>query len=151
MIRELKGWHVAAMFCFGFGIIIAVNLTLAFNAVATFPGLEVGNSYVASQKFEARRTAQQALGWRVAADHRHGTLVLSITDAHALPVEVAALSVIVGRTTHVASDIVPDLVFDGAAWRAPVALDPGHWLVRLNATAPDGTDFEQRIPLVVGQ
>ena len=31
MIRELKGWHVAAMFCTGFGVIIAVNLSGAGN------------------------------------------------------------------------------------------------------------------------
>ena len=48
-------------------MIIAVNLTLAFKAVTTFPGLEVKNSYVASQNFDADRAAQQALGWQVAA------------------------------------------------------------------------------------
>ncbi|MEM9970975.1 MAG: FixH family protein, partial [Pseudomonadota bacterium] len=44
MVKELKGWHVATMFVCGFAIIIAVNLTLAFSAVRTFPGLEVKNS-----------------------------------------------------------------------------------------------------------
>ncbi len=48
--RPLTGWHVLAMFVAGFGIIIGVNLTLAFKAVSTFPGLEVPNSYVASQR-----------------------------------------------------------------------------------------------------
>ncbi len=45
-----------------FAVIIAVNLVLAFKAVRTFPGLEVENSYVASQTFDAERTAQEALG-----------------------------------------------------------------------------------------
>ena len=89
MTRELKGWHVAAMFCFGFSIIIAVNLTLAFNAVATFPGLEVGNSYVASQQFEERRAAQQALGWTAEAEYDGAAFTLSLTDTHALPAAVA--------------------------------------------------------------
>ena len=53
--RKLTGWHVLAIFTAAFGVIIGVNLTLAFNAVATFPGLETGNSYVASQSFDARR------------------------------------------------------------------------------------------------
>ena len=65
--RKLTGWHVLAIFTAAFGVIIGVNLTLAFNAVATFPGLETGNSYVASQSFDARRDAQQALGWTVTA------------------------------------------------------------------------------------
>ena len=147
MTRELKGWHVATMFCVGFGIIISVNLTLAFNAVATFPGLEVGNSYVASQQFEERRTAQQALGWTAEADYDGAAFTLQLTDANALPATVAEMDVTVGRTTHVSADVTPALVFDGAAWRAPLDLDAGHWQVRLSAVADDGTLFEQRIPL----
>ena len=46
MITEIKGWHVLAAFVLAFSVIIGVNLTLAFNAVRTFPGLEVKNSYV---------------------------------------------------------------------------------------------------------
>ena len=149
MTRELKGWHVAAMFCFGFGIIIAVNLTLAFNAVHTFPGLEVGNSYVASQQFEAKRAAQDRLGWRAEAQYVGGALALRIADAQARPAAVARMDVTVGRTTHVAADISPDLVFDGARWTAPMTLERGHWHVRLLAVAEDGTEFEQRIPLFV--
>ena len=52
-MTEIKGWHVFATFAAAFGIIISVNLTLAFKAVATFPGLEVRNSYIASQSFDA--------------------------------------------------------------------------------------------------
>ena len=150
MTRELKGWHVATMFCVGFGIIIAVNLTLAFNAVATFPGLEVKNSYIASQKFEAQRDAQVALGWDTAVAYTDGTLVLELTGANSLPAQVEALDLVVGRTTHVAADVAPELRFDGAVWRAPMTLDHGHWLVRMSAVAPDGTVFERRIPLFVG-
>ena len=150
MTRELKGWHVAAIFCVGFGIIIAVNLTLAFNAVATFPGLVVKNSYIASQKFEAQRDAQDALGWQTSVTYTDGTLVLDLTGANARPAEVSELEVVVGRTTHVAADATPELRFDGAVWRAPMTLDPGHWLIRLNAVAPDGTTFERSIPLFVG-
>ena len=57
-MTEIKGWHVFAGFVFAFSIIISVNLTLAFNAVRTFPGLEVKNSYVASQSFEADQTPE---------------------------------------------------------------------------------------------
>ena len=58
-MTELRGRHVGAMFVAGFGIIIAVNILLAVKAVGTFPGLEVANSYVASQSFDARRKAQR--------------------------------------------------------------------------------------------
>ena len=64
---KLTGWHVLAIFVGCFSVIVTVNLTLAYNAVATFPGLEVKNSYVASQHFDAERRAQEALGWDVRA------------------------------------------------------------------------------------
>ena len=57
-MAEIKGWHVFTGFALAFGVIIAVNLTLAFQAVRTFPGLEVKNSYVASQSFEQERRDQ---------------------------------------------------------------------------------------------
>ena len=62
MTREFKltGWHVLAIFVGAFGVIIGVNVALAWNAVATFPGLEVDNSYIASQTFDDRREAQEA-------------------------------------------------------------------------------------------
>lgn len=150
MIRELKGWHVAAMFCTGFGIIIAVNLTLAFNAVNTFPGLETKNSYVASQQFDTKRAAQQALGWTVAATHDGGELRVAITDDAGTPVRTAKIEARVGRATHVADDMMPDFSFDGVAYTAAAPLAEGHWQVRLSARAADGTVFAQRIPLRVG-
>ena len=50
-MKELTGRHVFGIFAVGFGTIIAVNMVLAISAVRTFPGLEVDNSYVASQQF----------------------------------------------------------------------------------------------------
>ena len=52
--RKFTGKHALAVFVGAFGVIIAVNLVLAYNAVKTFPGLEVKNSYVASQEFNER-------------------------------------------------------------------------------------------------
>jgi len=67
--RQLTGRHVLMIFVGAFTVIIGVNIALAYNAVRTFPGLEVKNSYVASQEFNTRRAAQVALGWTV--DLRH--------------------------------------------------------------------------------
>jgi len=60
--RKLTGRHVLLIFVAAFGVIISVNLVLAYSAVNTFPGLEVRNSYVASQTFNDRKAAQEALG-----------------------------------------------------------------------------------------
>ncbi len=56
-MREIKGRHVLFGFVGAFGVIIGANLTLAFNAVSTFPGLEVKNSYEASQVFDRNKKA----------------------------------------------------------------------------------------------
>jgi len=144
MIQEIKGWHVFCGFAAAFGIIIAVNLTLAIQAVRTFPGLEVKNSYVASQAFDADRSAQVALGWDVSATLKDGVLSLFILE-DGTPIAPKIEQVTLGRATHVAQDESPVFTFDGTALRAPVKAGAGNWNVRLKARANDGTLFQQRI------
>lgn len=147
--RQLTGWHVAAIFVGAFGVIIAVNIVLAVKAVTTFPGLEVENSYVASQEFNARRTAQEALGWTILATETSGKVTLDITDRHGDPVKVAELRAVVGRATERTADVEPDFIFDGIRYSAPLDLGPGKWDVRIVALAQDGTEFIQRVILHV--
>ena len=147
--REFTGTHAALIFGGAFTVIIAVNLVLALSAVRTFPGLEVANSYVASQEFDVRRAAQSALGWTVRADAADGQVILSITDASGAAVEVADLQATLGRATQVKDDTSPDFRFDGAAYVAPVDLGPGNWNIRMVARAQDGTEFSQRVILHV--
>lgn len=146
--KPLTGWHVLAIFCTGFAVIIAVNLTLAFNAVATFPGLEVKNSYVASQSFDADRAAQEALGWDVSTTLSDGVLTLRFDGDHG-PVRPEILSAVLGRATHVGEDRTPDFQWTGTAFSAPVLLGSGNWNLRLEALAENGTVFKQRIAIRV--
>jgi nitrogen fixation protein FixH len=148
-VREFTGRHALMVFGGAFGVIITVNLFLAYSAVSTFPGLEVKNSYVASQQFDERKAAQEALGWTVRADASAGQVVLSITDVAGNPVRVGALEAVVGRATHVADDIRPEFIFDGAAYVAPIDLAGGNWNIRMTAMAEDGTQFAQRVILHV--
>lgn len=140
----MTGRKFLAMMVFGFSIIIGVNLLLAFKAVSTFPGLEVKNSYVASQSFDADREAQLALGWDVGAAVEAGQIRLSFRK-DGKPVEPEIVSAVLGRATNVASDQTPILVFDGKDFTAPVDLALGNWNLRLVARAEDGTEFKQRI------
>ncbi|MCR9145973.1 MAG: FixH family protein [Rhodobacteraceae bacterium] len=146
--REIKGKHVLMVFVAAFGVIISVNLFLAFSAVSTFPGLEVKNSYVASQTFDDRREAQEALGWTVRAFHEDGDLNLSIRDEAGRAVRVVSLDATVGRATHVQDDVTPDFQFDGVHYTASVPLSEGNWNIRMRATAQDGTEFLQRVVLI---
>ena len=147
--RKFTGKHALAVFVGAFGVIIAVNLALAYSAVKTFPGLEVKNSYVASQQFNDRRDSQEALGWTVNAKATGGLLILSITDKAGNPVRVAELDAVLGRATHVKEDTKPEFTFDGSAYVAKAELGAGNWDLRMVAKAEDGTEFTQRIPLYV--
>ncbi len=144
---QITGRKVLIIAVSSFGVILAANLTLAFNAVSTFPGLEVDNSFVASQNFNQELAEQLALGWEVRASHRDGELALSITDPDGAPVRVAHLDAVLGAATHVRDDQVPDFRFIDGAYRAPVDIGPGNWNIRMHAVAADGTEFRQRVVL----
>ncbi len=147
--RRLTGRHVLAIAVGAFGIIIGVNLVMAWQAISTFPGLEVKNSYVASQSFDAERAAQEALGWTAEPAYENGTFSITLRDRDGLPAPVTDISVLVGRTTHVRDDRTPVLVNRGGVYSAPLDLAPGIWLIHLEASAADGTPFRQRIDFVV--
>ena len=148
-VKEITGKHVLIGFVLAFGLIIGVNILLAVSAVKTFPGLEVKNSYIASQTFDERKAAQEALGWTIGAHHHDGILILSITDEAGEPVRVAKLDATVGRATNVAQDVTPDFRFDGNAYVAREDLNPGNWDLWLEITALDGTEFTQRLQVEV--
>lgn len=148
-MTELTGKHVFAITTSAFAVIIAVNLLLAFKAVSTFPGLEVKNSYVASQGFNARKAAQEALGWTLAPSYREGRIDLAFTDREGQPVAVQNLDVLIGRTTSTAADAWPQFVQVGDVYTAPLDLGQGKWMVKVTAMSPDGTLFEQRSELFV--
>lgn len=68
MTRRFSGWHMAAILVAFFGVVIAVNVTMATFAVKTFGGTVVENSYVASQEYNrwlAAARKQQRLGWKI--------------------------------------------------------------------------------------
>ena len=143
--KELTGWHVLAIFGGGFAVIIGVNLMLAYKAVSTFPGLEVRNSYDASQTFDRDRAAQEALGWTVSADVTGTELSLSIDD-NTGPVKAQITLAKLGRSATKSDDITPVFRHDGTRFVADIPqLGAGNWNLRLVATAPDGTAFRQRV------
>ena len=149
MARELTGRKVFAITAGAFAVIIGVNVFMAVKAVGTFPGLEVQNSYVASQTFEAERAAQERLGWTLGYRYEAGELILSFRDAAGQPVEARDISALIGRTTEAAEDRRPAFTYRDGDFRAPVDLAKGRWMVLLEARAEDGTRFHQRLDLYV--
>lgn len=143
--KPLTGRGMLLVFTSLFGIIIGVNVVMAVTAVRSFPGVEVANSYVASQEFDRDRAAQQALGWHAEPIYERGRLTVKIADAQGLPAPVQTLRVTVSRPTQKRDDVTPDMRYMGGLWGADLTLAPGAWVLHLEAEAPDGTVFRQRL------
>lgn len=134
--RTFTGRHMAAILVAFFGVVIVVNLINARYAGATFGGVVVENSYVASQDFNRwleEAKAEKALGWDAVTTWRpDGRIVVALKGA---PVG-AALKVVarhpLGR--------LPDraLSFDrlgNGQFLSRQALPDGRWDVRLVVAA----------------
>ena len=142
---RMTGTKVLGIFVGVFAVVFTVNVYMAFSAISTFPGLEVQNSYVASQEFNDRRAAQEALGWEVVVEAGNGELNVHFTDAEGNPASVAGMQAVLGRATHTRDDFEPDFAYRRGTFSAPVDLENGYWHLRLVAFAHDGTEFQQRI------
>lgn len=146
---EITGRQVFAVTAGAFAVIIGVNLVMAWKAVSTFPGLEVKNSYVASQEFDKKRKAQEALDWTVAPSYEAGKLAIAVTGPEGRPAVLEGFEAMIGRTTERQHDMEPEFSYDGGRFVAPVDLARGRWEIRVKAQATDGTPFEQRLILTV--
>lgn len=150
--KPLTGRKVFAIFAGAFALIIGVNVFMAYSAIGTFPGLEVKNSYVASQSFDEERKAQEALGWDVTAVlEGKDTVMLTILGPGGQPAPVDTIEGMIGRTTQRHED--QDLAFARNDRGVHVAqidpLDFGKWELRFVATAANGVAFKQRIEIIV--
>lgn len=133
---EFTGRHMLLTIVGFFGVVIAVNVTMAVVSSVSWTGLVVQNSYVASQEFETKRLAhiaQQEAGWRASLGYAGGTALLSVVDAAGAPVDLDEPVLQMNRPVgghddqRVALSRRPDGVYAG-----PVALGPGVWEARVS-------------------
>ncbi len=139
---EFTGWHMLAIMVVFFGIVIAVNLTMAVMARRSWTGTVVENTYVASQQFNARAAegrAQAALGWRSDLTIAGGVVTYRLTDADGAP--AAAADEARAYFRHPAYDsadrqaVLPRQP-DGS-FSAAVDLPDGQWIVEIDIEVPD--------------
>ncbi|WP_068088301.1 FixH family protein [Polycladidibacter stylochi] len=67
-VRPFTGKKALLWFLGFFAVIFAVNFTMVYMAIGSFPGLEVASSYKVSQRYNeeiAQARAQEELGWQV--------------------------------------------------------------------------------------
>lgn len=91
--RQFTGRHMLAIMVTWFGIVIAVNITMAVLANTSWTGLLAKNGYVASidfKKDEEARAAAAERGWDVAAtaDGEHVTIHAVNANGSVLPLSM---------------------------------------------------------------
>lgn len=148
MPRQITGRHVLLWMVLFFGVVIAVNLTMAFLATGTWTGLVVQNSYVASQQFNTvleEAEKQKALDWRHDFSLDDGRIRFRLTKPNGDLVPLRSVLVLAGHPATEFHDRVIELTRtpDGA-YDAPNDLPPGAWNLEIRAAALDGTDWKLR-------
>lgn len=142
---QFTGRKVTAIFVVFFGVIMAVNFTMASFASSTFGGVVVSNSYVASQhynKWLAAAEAQKKLGWSA-------TLSRLPDDRVAVRFTGTPAGLTVNAVARHPLGRAPDqaLAFFRAADGAFIstkAIAPGRWMVRIAAEAGDARWREEQ-------
>jgi nitrogen fixation protein FixH len=133
--KPFTGYHMAAIMIGFFGIVIAVNVFMARQAISTFGGTVVDNSYVASQNYNewlAASRAQDKLGWSVSAKRiAGGKVVLAINDKGAPGEGFAAEAIAqhpLGRAPERKLSFVP---VGKGEWQSTEALPSTRWTLHL--------------------
>ena len=125
----------AILFAF-FGVIVAVNVTMATFAARTFGGKVVENSYVASQKFNtwlAEGRAQDALGWRPRASVDESRHVVLAVEAAGKPLAGASVTGFARHPVGLEGDVQLRLVSAGPGrWESMSPLPAGRWYLHLH-------------------
>ena len=141
--KRFTGYHMAAILVGFFGTVMAVNFTMAGFAIGGFGGVQVQNSYVASQKFNGwleAAEAQEALGWEVSTQRlADGRVSVSLAG----PGDAAVVSAWARQPLGKAQD--QDLAFtlqSNGSYLSNTPLESGRWIVRFEIA--DGADSWRR-------
>ncbi len=131
---QLTGRKVTAIFVVFFGIVMAVNFTMAHFASSTFGGVVVENSYVASQHYNKwldEAAAEKKLGWSATASRLPDNRV-AVRFAGA-PDDLVVTGVARHPLGHAPDQALTFASAADGAFVSDKAVTPGRWLVRLTA------------------
>lgn len=144
---EFTGRHMLVIMLAFFGVIIAVNLTMATFANTTWSGLIVKNSYVASQHFNTQAKAaraQVALGWTGTMAYDGTTFRYTLSNADGAPVALSPSEAFFRRPVDDRHDQTIALAPQGTgAIVGAVELKDGLWIVEVAAAAGLDTPYRE--------
>jgi len=154
---ELKGLHVLAALVAFFGVVIAVDVSMAIEAYRTFPGEVSATPFEDGLQFNrtlARRAEERSLDWRAkvgatvmgaGSDVRSGRVLLRVTiaDATGKPVTGLKLSGQMERPATEIGRVSPNFTeTKPGVYETAVPDTPGAWDLTLNGSDRAGRAFE---------
>lgn len=153
MSEQFTGRHFLLIIMAFFGVIIAVNVTMAVYANSSWTGLVVHNSYVAGLEFNKKsreHREQAALGWDATLTGADGTLRFSLVDDKGQPVKLKSGAASFRRPVSDAEDTILTLApTSGAALDAPFAIGDGVWILVIEADAGRDAPWRESHRIVV--
>lgn len=135
----LRGWHVLAMVCGFFAVVIGVDGAFAYLALKTHPGQVSVTPYedgLLYNRHIAQMTAQDRLGWRAAAATEPGRVVVEFRDRADRPLSGLAITGKLERPATEAGRITTRFV-ETAPGRYEAQLGQVHGAWDLTAKARD--------------
>ncbi len=145
--KPFTGRHMLALVCSFFGVVIAVNVTMALFATGSWTGLVVKNSYVASQHYNellAEARVQDAKGWTSALTYADGSLLFELRTRDGTGLSGARVDATLSRPVGVEQDHTIALTEDRpGVYRHGVTLARGIWNVEVLAHVQEGNPYRQ--------
>ncbi len=147
------GWHMWGVMVLFFGTIITVNLIMAWNAVSSWSGLVVQNTFVASQEFNAKAAEARALH----LTGIDGTLAIEgeaityrLKEADGRPVSAETVTLLFKRPVGEAQDFRVDLAPAGSdLFTGTHPVKAGQWIVDISSKRDGKLIFHEAIRVVV--
>lgn len=131
------GWHMLGVICLFFGTIISVNFFMAYQAIHSWSGIVVENTYVASQQFNTKVAEAKKLdasGISGILTVKDGVVRYAITDAAGQPVVAEQVVASFRRPVGDHQDFELQLADLGhGIFEASHTVMPGHWIVEVSA------------------
>lgn len=145
--KPFTGRHMFAILAGFFGVVIAVNFTMASYATSTFGGVVVENSYVASQEFNRwldQAEAQEALGWSAVANRQSdGRIAVAVAGPEGDVRLTGTARHPLGRQPDLALTFEP---LGGGQFLSTQDLPAERWTLRLQVAA-EGTVWRHEGPI----
>lgn len=140
--RRFTGRHMLMIMLAFFGVIIAVNITMATVAGMSWTGFVVRSSYVAGLEFDDKVAAarkQRALGWSAMLTIAGGEAAVRLVDAHGATIPLRTATLTLRSPVSDARDRTVDL----SAGAATLDIGDGAWIADVQAETSDGTPWRE--------